>query len=72
MKQRRQGQLGQRSKDNRSSEKTMTVADPEGDTEWEKALSMINFNFPRSAGTDLSRFKSVLFSAKSKNVAVAK
>lgn len=43
---------------------------PEGNTEWEKAVGLINFGFSRPGGTDLSRFKSVLFAAKSKNVPI--
>ena len=42
------------------------MAGPEGDGEWEKALSLINFGFGRPSGADLSRYKSVLFSAKAK------
>ena len=37
---------------------------PEGDSLWEKAISMIDFNAARPGGTDLSRFKSVLFACK--------
>ena len=47
------------------------MAGPEGDGEWEKAVSLINFGFSRPSGTDLSRFKSVLFSAKAKGVPVS-
>ena len=62
---------GQRSKENRTAEKGAAVAGPEGDTEWEKAISLINFGFGRPNGTDLARFKGVLFSAKSRNVPVS-
>jgi protein XRP2 len=39
---------------------------PEGSNEWERIISMIDFNLTRPNGSDLSRFKSVLFTAKSK------
>lgn len=39
---------------------------PEGATEWERTTSIIDFNLTRPNGTDLSRFKSVLFACKSK------
>lgn len=68
--QNRQATVGQRAKANRSAEQTMTVAGPEGNTEWEKAVNLINFGFSRPSGTDLSRFKNVLFSAKSNNVPI--
>lgn len=68
MLQKRNTTKGQRSKENRTAEAGAAVAGPEGDTEWEKAISLINFGFGRPNGTDLARFKSVLFSAKSKNV----
>ncbi len=47
----------------------VTVAGPEGDTVWEKTISLINFGFGRPNGSDLSRFKSALF-AKARNVPV--
>lgn len=47
------------------------MAGPEGDTEWEKTISLINFGFARPNGTDLSRFKGALFAAKARNVAVS-
>jgi len=37
---------------------------PEGNTQWERAISMIDFNMMRPSGTDLSRFKSVLLACK--------
>ena len=37
---------------------------PQGESLWEKAISMVDFNAARPGGTDLSRFKGVLFSAK--------
>lgn len=37
---------------------------PEGATVWERAISMIDFNMSRPSGSDLTRFKSVLFSCK--------
>ena len=39
-------------------------AGPEGESVWEKAISMIDFNAARPGGTDLSRFKSVLIRCK--------
>lgn len=62
--------MEQKAKRNRETEQTLTISGPEGDTEWEKAVNLINFNFTRPSGTDLSRFKNVLFSAKSKNVPI--
>lgn len=41
-----------------------TESGPEGDSVWEQAISMIDFNAARPGGTDLSRFKSVLFACK--------
>jgi hypothetical protein len=69
--QKRNTAKGQRAKENRSAEKASAVVGAEGDGEWEKALSLINFGFSRPAGSDLSKFKSVLFSAKAKGVPVA-
>ncbi len=57
--QKRNTTKGQRSKENRTAESGAAVAGPEGDTEWEKAISLINFGFGRPNGTDLSRFKVV-------------
>ena len=71
MAQTRQNKVAQRSKTNRETEQTLTVSGPEGNTEWEKTVNLINFGFSRPNGTDLSRFKTVLFSAKSKNVPIA-
>ena len=39
-------------------------AGPEGSSQWERAISMIDFNMSRPAGTDLSRFKAVLLACK--------
>ena len=39
-------------------------AAPEGESVWEKAISMIDFNASRPGGSDLSRFKSVMFACK--------
>ena len=64
--QKRNTAKSQRAKENRGAEKSGAVAGPEGDGEWEKALSLINFGFGRPSGADLSRYKSVLFSAKAK------
>lgn len=43
-----------------------TEAGPEGESVWEQAISMVDFNAARPGGTDLSRFKSVLFACKEK------
>ena len=68
--QRRSASRSQREKDNREAESMLTVAGPKGDTEWERALDYVNFGFTRPNGSDLSRMKGLLFSAKSKNVPV--
>lgn len=68
--QRRNASRSQREKDNREAESMLTVAGPKGDTEWERALDYVNFGFTRPNGSDLSRMKGLLFSAKSKNVPV--
>ena len=69
--QKRNTTKGQRSKENRQSlDRLATGKGPEGDTEWEKAISLINFGFSRPSGSDLSRFKNVLFAAKSRNVPI--
>ncbi|KAL3155130.1 hypothetical protein ABBQ38_011187 [Trebouxia sp. C0009 RCD-2024] len=67
---RRSASRSQREKDNREAESMLTVAGPKGDTEWERALDYVNFGFTRPNGSDLSRMKGLLFSAKSKNVPV--
>lgn len=70
--QKRNTTKGQRSKENRqSADRMFGGTGPEGDTEWEKAISLINFGFARPNGSDLSRFKNVLFAAKSRNVPTA-
>ncbi|BDA47074.1 probable protein XRP2 at N-terminal half [Coccomyxa sp. Obi] len=69
--QKRNSVKGKRVQENRSAEKQVTVAGPEGDTTWEKTISLINFGFARPNGTDLSRFKSALFAAKARNVPVS-
>lgn len=43
---------------------------PEGITQWERTISMIDFNAVRPGGQDLSRFKSVLFAAKERTAAL--
>ena len=60
-----------RAKRNRENEGDAAVKGPEGASEWERALNLIDFNFSRPSGTDMSRFKTVLFSAKTKNMPVA-
>ena len=68
----RQAQVGQRSKDNRTSngsgEGGLSL---EGNTPWEKTLGLINFNFLRASAADKARFKTVLFSAKANNTPIA-
>ena len=68
--QKRSNRVEQKAKHNRDAEQSLTVSGPEGNTEWEKAVNLINFGFSRPNGTDLSRFKNVLFTAKSKNVPI--
>ena len=68
--QRRNNSRAQREKDNREAESMLTVAGPKGDTEWERALDYVNFGFTRPNGSDLSRMKGLLFSAKAKNVPI--
>ena len=68
--QRRTTSRSQREKDNREAESMLTVAGPKGDTEWERVLDYVNFGFTRPNGSDLSRMKGLLFSAKSKNIPV--
>ena len=65
--------MGQRSKDNRTSntgagEGGLAL---EGSTPWEKTLGLINFNFSRASAADKARFKTVLFSAKANNTPIA-
>jgi hypothetical protein len=51
-----------------------TEAGPEGESVWERAISMVDFNAARpgsSGGTDLSRFKSVLFACKERGTTAA-
>ena len=69
--QNRNNRVQSRAKQNRDTEQGITVAGLEGKTEWDKAVNLVNFNFSRPNGTDLSRFKNVLFSAKSKNVPIS-
>ena len=66
--QRRNNSRAQREKDNREAESMLTVAGPKGDTEWERTVDYVNFGFTRPNGSDLSRMKGLLFSAKAKNV----
>ncbi|KAK9840651.1 hypothetical protein WJX81_007029 [Elliptochloris bilobata] len=58
--QKRNTAKSQRAKENRGAEMAAAVAGPEGDGEWEKALSLINFSFGRPSGSDLSRYKTAL------------
>jgi len=62
--------IEERSKRNKDTERGLTVAGLEGDTHWEKTVNLVNFNFTRPSGTDLTRFKNVLFSAKSNNTPI--
>ena len=52
--------LGREESLKRGSEET----GPEGNSQWDRVISMIDFNISRPSGTDLSRFKSVLFACK--------
>ncbi len=49
-----------------------TEAGPEGESLWEQAISMVDFNAARPGGTDLSRFKSVLFACKERGTSTAR
>ena len=69
--QNRNNRVQSRAKQNRDAEQGITVAGLEGKTEWDKAVNLVNFSFSRPNGTDLSRFKNVLFTAKSKNVPIS-
>ena len=69
--QRRNAQKQQRQKTNREAEKEITISGPKGDSEWERAMDYINFGFQRPNGSDIARMKSLLFSAKSKQVPIA-
>lgn len=41
-----------------------------GDTPWDKVLGLIDFQFTRPNGTDLTRYKNILYTAKNKNITV--
>ncbi|KAK9809780.1 hypothetical protein WJX73_005743 [Symbiochloris irregularis] len=71
--QRRQSQVAQRSKDNRSGSAATGDGSQnvEGSTPWEKTVNLINFNFLRASAADKARFKTVLFSAKANNTPIA-
>ncbi len=43
---------------------------PPGTTGWEKTVNMIDFGFNRPNGADLARYKSILFTAKAKNMPI--
>lgn len=43
----------------------------EGANGWERAISLIDFNFTRPSGSDLSRYRNVLFSAKGRGTTAA-
>jgi hypothetical protein len=64
--QKRSALKAQRSKENRAAAKNSTAKGPEGKTEWERTANLIDFQFTRASGADLSRFKGVLFAAKAK------
>lgn len=42
----------------------------EGDTAWERIINLIDFQFTRPNGTDLTRYKNILYTAKTKNITV--
>lgn len=59
-------------KDNRENDVgTPTKHSVEGDTAWEKVINLIDFQFNRPNGADLTRLKGCLYGAKSKNIDVA-
>lgn len=64
--QKRTALKAQKAKENRLGGKNSISKGPEGKTEWDRAVNLIDFQFTRNSGADLSRFKSVLFAAKSK------
>mmetsp|Transcript_18766 Transcript_18766/g.56761 ORF Transcript_18766/g.56761 Transcript_18766/m.56761 type:complete len:151 (+) Transcript_18766:725-1177(+) len=53
-----------RIEEHREAHKLLGSQKPEGSNEWERAISLIDFNFTRPSGSDLSRFRNVLFNAK--------
>jgi protein XRP2 len=53
--------------EHREAHKLLGSQKPEGNNEWERAISLIDFNFSRPSGVDLSRYRNVLFNAKSRN-----
>lgn len=53
-----------RIEEHREAHKLLGSQKPEGASEWERAISLIDFNFTRPSGSDLSRFRNVLFNAK--------
>jgi Clathrin light chain len=63
--------IAQAKKDNLAQESSATKG-PQGDTDWAKVNSMIDFTFkpPQERETERERFKSLLFAAKTKNVPV--
>lgn len=58
-------------KEHREAHKLLGDQKPEGKNEWERAISLIDFNFSRPSGSDLGRYRNVLFNAKGRNQPVA-
>jgi hypothetical protein len=54
-------------KEHREAHKLLGDQKPEGKNEWERAISLIDFNFSRPSGSDLGRYRNVLFNAKGRN-----
>jgi hypothetical protein len=58
-------------KEHREAHKLLGVQKAEGNNEWERAISLIDFNFSRPSGSDLGRYRNVLFNAKGRNQPVS-
>ncbi|KAK9862137.1 hypothetical protein WJX84_009854 [Apatococcus fuscideae] len=55
---------------NRQNEANPLTQGPQGTSGWEKTVNMIDFGFNRPNGADLARYKSILFTAKAKNMPI--
>lgn len=60
-----------RIQEHREAHKLLGSQKPEGANGWERAISLIDFNFTRPSGSDLSRYRNVLFNAKGRSTAVS-
>ena len=68
--QKRQTSTTKKHETNRQEESNPITQGPQGTTGWEKTVNMIDFGFNRPNGTDLARYKSILFTAKAKNMPI--